>query len=188
MNKTAATITTAALAIGGAFASSPAAHAAEPKDPDAPVLVTEQQVWDSGVNEGKGGMTYTDDDGHITTGVGETPISAKIGARDCHSAKGLVIQVTCGDFENGTAADAANTLRDELAAQSEESMPEGHWHNELVESEDEHLTIYENFTGSGSPDGWVVIMEGESQVSYMSVDSEATFDEVHKLAEMAMTY
>lgn len=187
MNKTAATITTAALAIGGAFASSPAAHAAEPKDPNAPVLVTEQQVWESGVNEGKGGMTYTDDDGHVTTGVGETPISARIGARDCHSAKGLVTQVTCGDFENGTAADAANTLRDELNAYSKESMPEGHWYSVQVDS-GEDITVYEHFSGSGSPDGWSIVMEGESQVGFMWIDSDASFDEAHKLAEMAMTY
>lgn len=187
MKKTAATITTAALAVGGAFASSPAAHAAEPKDPNAPVLVTEQQVRDSGVTQSQDGLEYTDDDGHITTGVGETPISAKIGARDCHSSQGLVTQVTCGDFENGTSADAANTLRSELDAYGKESMPEGHWYNVQVESHDENLAIYENFDGSGSPSGWVIVMEGESQVSLLRT-SGGTYDQAHKLAEMAMTY
>lgn len=191
MKKTAATIATFALAAGGVLSIGSAAHADSltPNDPQAPVLVTGQDIADALYLERVPEMVTTDDDGGKTTGKGETPISARVGAHDCYSTETPgVSQVTCADFDHGDGYTAKVTLEGELNGYSFENKGDRNWYLEDGIPADGHRTIYPVKDAQGGYGGYVVVMAGANTVSLLSVTRPADYVNVGDLTARAMTY
>lgn len=175
MNKTAATLAALALTVGSTIAMAPDAAA----DDARPRVLTADDVstaldrpWEDA------NMSNTvDTDGGVQSGG--IPMSARIGAQDCHALMSpSFTQSVCTDLVHGRDIEsAALTL-------SLQPLSEGYTEVPVEGPLGENVSLHHKENSEGT--GWQVVVSGEDHVALMRAPGEWAQEDVEQLAEISL--